>query len=56
MDAIYLLIPITIVLLVCAIGAFFWAVNSDQYQDLDRRGSDILFDEEPKPKGNNSDD
>ncbi len=56
MDAIYLLIPITLVLLIGAVAAFFWAVNSDQYQDLERRGSDILFEDAPKPKVQESDD
>lgn len=45
MDAIYLLIPLTLVLLAIAIGIFFWAVNSDQYSDLDKEASRILFEE-----------
>lgn len=45
MDAIYLLIPLTLVLLAVAIGIFFWAVNSDQYSDLDKEASRILFEE-----------
>ncbi|HEY9031935.1 MAG TPA: cbb3-type cytochrome oxidase assembly protein CcoS [Kangiella sp.] len=45
MDAIYLLIPLTLVLLAIAIGIFFWAVNTDQYSDLDKEASRILFEE-----------
>lgn len=52
MDAIYLLIPLTLVLLVIAIGIFFWAVNSEQYSDLDKEASRILFEEkEPEEEG-----
>jgi cbb3-type cytochrome oxidase maturation protein len=25
---------------------FFWAIRSEQFEDLDRQGSNILFDEE----------
>jgi cbb3-type cytochrome oxidase maturation protein len=46
MDIIYLLIPLALVLLVSAIGAFFWAVRHDQFEDLDREANRILFDED----------
>jgi cbb3-type cytochrome oxidase maturation protein len=46
MDAIYLLIPITVILLIVAVAIFFWAVNSDQYSDLDKEAHRILFDKE----------
>ena len=29
-----------------AVWVFFWAVKSDQYEDLDREGLNILFDED----------
>lgn len=45
MDAIYLLIPLTLIFLAIAVGIFFWAVNSDQYSDLDKEASRILFEE-----------
>ncbi|NVJ65326.1 MAG: cbb3-type cytochrome oxidase assembly protein CcoS [Gammaproteobacteria bacterium] len=47
MDAIYFLIPLTLLLLAGAIALFFWAVNSDQYSDLDKESQQILFDEKP---------
>lgn len=50
MDALYLLIPISIFLLVVAIAIFFWAVNSDQYSDLDKEAHRILFDAESSEK------
>jgi cbb3-type cytochrome oxidase maturation protein len=32
-----------------AVWVFFWAVKSDQYEDLDREGINILFDEDVEP-------
>ena len=43
MDIIYLLIPLALVLLVVAVFAFFWAVRNDQFDDLEREASRILF-------------
>ncbi len=48
MNAIYFLIPLTLLLLALAIALFFWAVNSDQYSDLDKESQQILFDEKPE--------
>ena len=46
MSVIYVLIPIAIVLVCVAIGVFFWAVKSDQFEDLERQGYNILFDDD----------
>ncbi len=48
MEIIYLLIPMSIILVLVIIGAFLWAVRSKQFEDLDRRGRDILLDDQPK--------
>lgn len=47
MDSLYLLIPIA--LLFCAIGIklLLWAIDSGQYDDLDKEAWKILADEEP---------
>lgn len=45
MDIIYLLIPLALVLLVVAVFAFFWAVRNDQFDDLEREASRILFED-----------
>ncbi len=51
MSAIYILIPIAVVLVGVAIWVFFWAVDSGQYDDLDGPAHSILFDDEdPKHK------
>ncbi len=47
MNIIYVLIPLSILLMVLAIGAFFWAVRNDQFEDLDTPALDILDDDEP---------
>ncbi|QUM85060.1 MULTISPECIES: cbb3-type cytochrome oxidase assembly protein CcoS [unclassified Moritella] len=46
MEIIFMLIPIAIIFVAIAVGIFFWAVKSDQFEDLEREGSNILFDED----------
>ncbi len=46
MDSLVILIPIALVFTGVAVAAFFWAVNTGQYEDLDRASRDILFDDE----------
>jgi len=46
MNIIFLLIPMAIAVIVFAGYIFFWAVKSDQFEDLERHGSNILFDED----------
>lgn len=46
MSIIYVLIPLAILLVAVAIGIFFWAVKSNQFQDLERQGYSILFDDD----------
>jgi len=44
MTILLLLIPLSLVLLVLAIGAFVWAVKRGQFDDLDTPALDILAD------------
>ncbi|WKE67326.1 cbb3-type cytochrome oxidase assembly protein CcoS [Gallaecimonas kandeliae] len=46
MSILGLLIPLVLVLVALAIGLFFWAVRSNQFEDLERQGHNILFDED----------
>jgi len=46
MSIIYVLIPIAMLFVAIAVLVFFWAVKSNQYDDLDREGVNILFDED----------
>jgi len=45
MESLYLLIPLSLLFLVLVIGALYWAVQSGQYDDLDREGERILFED-----------
>lgn len=46
MAALYILIPVAVVLVALAIWIFFWAVDNGQYDDLDGPAHSILFDDE----------
>lgn len=54
MSIIYVLIPIAILLVCIAIAVFFWAVKSNQFDDLERHGHSILFDDDIKKKSTNN--
>ena len=45
MESLAILIPIALVFVIIAVGVFFWAVRSGQFDDLDTEGKRILFDE-----------
>lgn len=47
MSALYLLIPLSLLLMLAAGGVFLWAVNSGQFDDLDSPGQQPLDDEPP---------
>ncbi|BAJ02136.1 cbb3-type cytochrome oxidase assembly protein CcoS [Shewanella violacea] len=46
MSIIYVLIPIAMLFVLIAICIFFWAVKSEQFDDLDRQSVSILFDDD----------
>lgn len=46
MSILYLLIPLSLILLGLAVWAFFWAVKNDQFDDLEGPAHRILFDED----------
>ena len=52
MSIIYILIPIAILLTAIGIYIFFWAVKTDQFDDLEKQGMSILFDDDVKTKDN----
>lgn len=45
MESLYLLIPLVLLVVIGAIRVLIWAINSGQYDDLDKEGQRILFDE-----------
>ncbi|GAB4550003.1 MAG: cbb3-type cytochrome oxidase assembly protein CcoS [Rhizobacter sp.] len=42
MESLYLLLPVSVLLVLALIGVFAWAVNSGQFDDLDREGWRVL--------------
>ena len=42
MDILFLLIPFSVVLVFALMAAFFWALQTRQFDDLDREGERIL--------------
>jgi cbb3-type cytochrome oxidase maturation protein len=45
MESLYLLIPISAVLVLAILGVFAWAVNRGQFEDLEHEGERILTDD-----------
>jgi cbb3-type cytochrome oxidase maturation protein len=54
MKILFLLIPLSILLLGIAIWAFFWAVRSGQFDDLDSPAYRILLDDDEPADGEDS--
>ncbi len=55
MDIIYLLIPISLILIVFITLAFMWAIKSGQFDDLEGPAHEILMDDDsPIKKPENS--
>ncbi len=50
MNILYVLIPLALLLLGLAVWAFFWAVGSGQFDDLDTPAMRVVMDDDSKPK------
>ena len=48
MDSLYLLIPVALVFVAVAVKLLLWAIDSGQYDDLDKEGWRILADDDKK--------
>ena len=44
MDILYLLVPMSVVLVFFIIGAVWWAIYSGQFEDIEQEGERILKD------------
>ena len=53
MNILYLLIPLGLVLLTGAVAAFFWAVRSGQFDDLESPAMSVVMDDDSKPAPEN---
>lgn len=49
MESLIILIPIAVLLIALAVGIFLWAVDNDQFDDLEGPAHNILFDDD-QPK------
>ena len=49
MTILFLLIPLGLLLLAIAVGAFFWATRSGQFDDLDTPGWSVVLDDDRRP-------
>ncbi|GAA4085964.1 cbb3-type cytochrome oxidase assembly protein CcoS [Zhongshania borealis] len=50
MASLIILLPIALIFFGLAIFLFWWSVGNKQFDDLDREGQRILFDEENKSR------
>jgi len=50
MTILYLLIPLGLLLLAIAVGAFFWATRAGQFDDLDSPAWSVIMDDDSKPR------
>ena len=46
MESLIILIPLALVIVAVAVGIFFWAVDNDQFDDLEGPAHSILFDDD----------
>lgn len=49
LEALYLLIPVSVLLAIVALGLFLWAMLTGQFDDLETPALRILFEEEAPP-------
>jgi len=52
MSIIYVLIPIAVLLTAIGLYLFFWAVKTEQFDDLEKQGLSILFDDKDESTSN----
>ena len=51
MESIYLLVPLSVLLVFGIAAAFWWSVKSGQFDDLEGPGFKVLMDEDESAKG-----
>ncbi len=49
MSILYLLIPLGLLLLAIAVGAFFWATRAGQFDDLESPAWRVVMDDDREP-------
>lgn len=54
MEVVFILVPISLVIIGVALWAFVWSVRNDQFEDLDKEAYAILFDDDDASRNNNT--
>jgi len=49
MESLYILLPLSLLLVVLIIGVLWWSISSGQYDSLDRASMEILMDQDHEP-------
>ena len=49
MEIVYLLIPVALLIVAIIMVVFFWAIRSDQFEDMEGPAHRILMDDDNKP-------
>lgn len=55
MEVLFLLIPVSLILIIIIAAVFFWAVKSGQYDDLEAPRHRILMDDDDIIEGSDTD-
>jgi len=45
MESLFIIIPLIVIIVIIASWAFIWAVNKNQFDDLESPAQDIIFDD-----------
>lgn len=53
MQIVFVLVPVSVVIVGIGLWAFVWSVRNDQFEDLDKEAYSILFDEDNSTKKDN---
>ena len=48
MTGLAFLIPLALFLGLCGLAAFFWAMKSGQFEDMDGAANRVLYDDDPR--------
>ena len=50
MSVLYIIVPLALLVVAVAVGAFVWAANRGQFDDLDTPAMRMLHDDEERPR------
>lgn len=48
MEILFVLVPVSVIIVLVSLWAFVWSVHNRQYEDLDKEAHRILFDDMDK--------